>query len=65
MSELKLDSSVIPVATSSNMGGVKVGYTGSENNYPVLLDNKGHAYVEINGTIGATGPTGVTGATGK
>jgi hypothetical protein len=52
-------------ATTSRIGGIKLGYTGTGKNYPVKLDSNSKAYVEINGTIGATGPTGPTGVTGK
>ena len=37
---------VLPVATSSTIGGIKIGYTQSDKNYPVKLSNE-QAYVEV------------------
>lgn len=43
----------IPKATASQIGGIMIGYTQSGNNYPVVLDGTGKAYVtvDINGSI--------------
>ena len=41
---------VLPQATSSTLGGVKIGYTpgtGETRNYAVVLDNDGKAYVNV------------------
>jgi len=37
----------LPAATSSALGGVKVGYTASGKNYPVKLDSSNNAYVNV------------------
>lgn len=37
----------IPKATTSKFGGIKLGYTQSEKNYPVVLDPNGKAYVNV------------------
>lgn len=36
-----------PVATSDNLGGIKVGYTAAEKNYPIQLDASDKAYVNV------------------
>jgi hypothetical protein len=40
-------------ATSSTLGGIKVGYTESGNNHAVKVDSTGNAYVEVDATITA------------
>lgn len=37
----------IPLATSSTNGGIKIGYTANNKNYPVVLDSNGKAYVNV------------------
>lgn len=37
----------VPLATSSAIGGVKLGYTQSGKNYPLLLDTNNKAYVYV------------------
>ena len=37
---------VLPVATSSDLGGVKIGYTENAKNYPVELDSD-QMYVNV------------------
>lgn len=37
----------LPQATSSVLGGIKIGYTQSGKNYPVVLDTNGKAYVSV------------------
>lgn len=37
----------VPLATSSALGGIKVGYTQSGKNYPVQLDANDKAYVNV------------------
>ncbi len=37
----------LPAATSSALGGVKIGYNQSDKNYPVQLDSSGKAYVNV------------------
>ena len=37
----------LPVASSSALGGVKIGYTASGKNYPVALDANGRMYVSV------------------
>lgn len=37
----------IPQASSSALGGIKIGYPGSGRNYPVKLDSSGKAYVNV------------------
>lgn len=40
-------SSTIPVATATALGGIKIGYTQTGKNYPVLLDENNKAYVNV------------------
>ena len=42
-----LESTTIPVASSTAVGGIKTGYTASGKNYPVVLDGDGKAYVNV------------------
>jgi len=37
----------LPAATSSALGGIKIGYTASGKNYPVVLDSNNKAYVNV------------------
>lgn len=41
------DTYTLPKSTSSVLGGIKVGYTANEKNYPVVLDTNGNAYVNV------------------
>ena len=38
---------VLPTATSSALGGIKIGYSANGKNYPVALDGEGRAYVNV------------------
>jgi len=40
-------SYTLPAATSSALGGVKIGYTANAKNYPVQLDASNKAYVNV------------------
>ena len=50
----------IPVATQYALGGIKIGYTQNEKNYPVKLDNSSRAFVTVPWTSdgGASGTDG-------
>lgn len=37
----------VPKATASTLGGIMVGYTESDKNYPVELDDSGKAFVNV------------------
>ena len=37
----------IPLATTSQNGGIKIGYTLNGKNYPIVLDEEGKAYVNV------------------
>lgn len=37
----------IPMASSSTIGGIKIGYTQSDKNYPVQLNSSNQAYVNV------------------
>lgn len=37
----------VGVATNSVLGGIKIGYTQSSKNYPILLDSENKAYVTV------------------
>lgn len=37
----------IPTASSSTIGGIKIGYTQNNKNYPVQLDSSNQAYVNV------------------
>lgn len=37
----------IPLATASENGGIKIGYTLNGKNYPIVLDEEGKAYVNV------------------
>lgn len=37
----------IPLATTSENGGIKIGYTLNGKNYPIVLDKDGKAYVNV------------------
>lgn len=49
MSELKINSEVIPSATDESIGGIKTGYTTNdeEREYKVQTDTDGNAYVNV------------------
>lgn len=47
MSELKINSEVIPYATDSAIGGIKTGYTSKGRSYKVQTDTDGNAYVNV------------------
>lgn len=44
----------VPAADSSNYGGIKLGYSQNNKNYPVVLDGNGKAYVNVPWTGGGT-----------
>lgn len=52
----ELNKYVLPVATSTKLGGIKVGYVKSGNNHPVKVDNEGNAYVTVKEGSGTPGP---------
>ena len=37
----------LPTASSNTLGGIKIGYTQSDKNYPVELDSNNNAYVNV------------------
>ena len=53
----------VPLATSSAIGGFKIGYTASGKNYPIQLDSNGKGYVTVNWTD-TTYSTATTSANG-
>lgn len=53
----------IPAADSNNIGGIKTGYTQTEKNYPVALDENKKAYVNVPWTDTNTTYEVMTGAT--
>lgn len=50
----------LPAATSSALGGVKIGYTATGKNYPVALDANGRMYVNVPWTDNNTTYTAAT-----
>ena len=50
-------SYVLPVAADTKLGGVKIGYTQNDKNYPLQLDDNDKAYVNIPWTGGSGGST--------
>jgi hypothetical protein len=57
----------IKQATSSDLGGIKIGYTNTDTHYqPVVLDNTGKAYVYVVSTLelGTTAGTAYDGKSG-
>lgn len=44
----------LPVASSSELGGVKVGYTKNGDNYPVQLSSSGQMFVTVSGGGGGS-----------
>lgn len=40
-------SDILPVATSSTLGGVKIGYSSDDKRYGLKLDSNNRAYVEV------------------
>jgi hypothetical protein len=53
----------IKQATSSELGGIKIGHTSSGNEYGVQLDSNGAAYVTVDATISAGTGIAVDGRT--
>lgn len=47
----------ITVATDSALGGIKIGYQQTEQNYPVVLDSNNKAYVNVPWVPGESGDT--------
>lgn len=45
MSDLKIDSSVLPLATSDAPGAINLGYTENGRNYPLEVDSNNKAFV--------------------
>lgn len=60
-----VDASIegVPVASNDNIGGIKTGYTQTEKNYPVALDENKKAYVNVPWTDTDTTYEVMTGAT--
>lgn len=60
-----VDASIegVPVASNDNIGGIKIGYTQNEKNYPILLDENKKAYVNVPWTDTDTTYKVMTGAT--
>ena len=56
-------SYTLPTATSTALGGFKIGYTASGKNYPIQLDSDGKGYVTVNWTD-TTYSTATTSANG-
>ena len=56
-------SYTLPTATSTTLGGFKIGYTASGKNYPIQLDSNGKGYVTVNRTD-TTYSTATTSANG-
>ena len=52
---LKDLNAVHGTASSSNLGGIKLGYTQSGKNYPVSVDANGRAYVNVPWEAGSGG----------
>lgn len=47
MSDLKIDSSVLPLATSDAPGAINLGYTENDRNYPLEVDSSNKAFVNV------------------
>lgn len=45
--EEAINKSDIALATSTTIGGIKIGYVNTSKKYPVQLDSNGKAYVEV------------------
>lgn len=56
-------SYTLPTATTSALGGIKVGYTNSGKNYKVQVDSNGNAYVNVPWTDNNTTYSNMTAAT--
>ena len=54
LSEISLPEYELPQATSSELGGIKLGFTQVDKNYPVILDSSGKAYVNVPWSGGQT-----------
>ena len=52
-----LSAYTLPAATSGALGGIRLGYTQSGKNYPVLLDGSNRAYVNVPWQSGSGGST--------
>lgn len=52
-----LSAYTLPAATSNALGGIRIGYTQSGKNYPVLLDSGNRAYVNVPWQSGSGGST--------
>ncbi len=50
-------SYTLPAATSGALGGIRIGYSQSGKNYPVLLDSNNRAYVNVPWSSGSGGST--------
>jgi len=64
--KVKLDglaNYILPIATNSALGGIKVGYTNSGKNYKVQVDSGGNAYVYVPWTDNNTTYSNMTAAT--
>lgn len=44
---IEISSTEVPIATSSILGGIKIGYSASGKNYAVQLDGNNKAYVNV------------------
>lgn len=52
---------ILPVAASTVLGGIKIGHTQVDTDYPVLLDSNNRAYVNVPGGGGGSGTPGESG----
>lgn len=60
----------VPLATSSTIGGFKIGYTSSGKNYAIQLDSNGKGYVNVNWSdttysVATTGANGLMSSSDK
>lgn len=64
--EQEINKPDITLATSTTIGGIKIGYVNTSKKYPVQLDSDGKAYVEVPWTDNNTtyNLVGVKGSTG-
>tara|TARA_R110000796_G_scaffold73934_1_gene166025 strand:- start:1145 stop:1933 length:789 start_codon:yes stop_codon:yes gene_type:complete len=51
---VNVPADAITVATSSDLGGLKIGFSATGNNYPLVLDGSQKAYVVVDKTISPT-----------
>ena len=61
--EQEINKPDITLATSTTIGGIKIGYVNISKKYPVQLDSDGKAYVEVPWTDTNTTYSDVAGAT--